>query len=449
MELTRRQALKLGTVGGMSLFLFGCGGSEEPAEETTDEVVEETTEETGEAAATGILGTLQAMSDDEVTAALMAATGEHINLSGITDPNQADRSDIAKGWPHEPGNPIKIGWTEMSQANPWFVAVKNSAESTAAEYGYDINFQIAENDVATQSGQVDNFIQLGVDVIVIDPCDVSACAKDIERAVEAGIPVICIGSAPSKATNAPILTTLSDNAYEVGFAAGKYAGTQFAGTDINMACVPGQLGNTSAEARVCGIVGGIIASKMEEAGVYTTDDAAKYASDLLWQDLKSAGKADFSEIGLNILAYGEGQWSEEGGLAAAEPILTANGDKLNLMVADNEFQCFGILRAIENVGLTDQIQVGTCADGTNVALQRIADGELLMSGSWNGDQQGSWTIHFIHAIFEEGKDPNNLPFESFFEPKTFTAENAAEWINDDPDATFFAVPEFEFPASIA
>jgi len=443
-NVTRREVLGLGA-GFASLWLAACGGGAAPAEpEATDG-----TEATDGAEAGGILATIQGMSDDEVTAALMAATNEHINLSGITDPNQADRSDIAKGWPHTPGTPIKIGWTEMSQANPWFVAVKNSAEQTAKDYGYDINFQIAENDVATQSGQVDNFIQLGVDVIVIDPCDVSACAKDIERAVEAGIPVICIGSAPSKATNAPILTTLSDNAYEVGYAAGKYAGSTFAGTDINMACVPGQLGNTSAEARVCGIVGGLIAAKMEENGVFTTDDAAKYASDLLWQDLKSAGKADFPEIGLHILAYGEGQWSEEGGLAAAEPILTANGANLNLMVADNEFQCFGILRAIENAGLTGQIQVGTCADGTNVALQRIADGEMLMSGSWNGDQQGSWTIHFIHAMFEEGKDPNNLPFESFFEPKTFTKENAADWINSDPNATFFAVPEFEFPKSIA
>lgn len=444
-NITRRGALGLGA-GFASLWLAACNSdSSTDSGSTSGGGSSETTSD--------ILATIQAMSDDEVTEALMAATAEHINLSGITDPNQADRADIDKAWPHEPGSPIKIGWTEMSQANPWFVAVKDSAESTAADFGYDINFQIADNDVSTQSSQVDNFIQLGCDIIVIDPCDVSACAKDIERSVEAGIPVLCIGSAPSKSTNAPILTTLSDNAYEVGYAAGKYAGSTFEGTDIYMACIPGQLGNTSAEARVCGIVGGVIAAKMEENGIFTTDDAAKYASDLLWQNLKDAGKADIAEIGVNILAYGEGQWSEEGGLAAAEPILTANGDKLNLMVADNEFQCFGILRAIENAGLTSgvdgQIQVGTCADGTNTALQRIADGEMLMSGSWNGDQQGSWAIDFVNAIYEGGEDPNDLPFESFFEPKTFTIDNAAEWINPDPDATFFVVPEFEFPESLA
>jgi len=442
MNITRRNALQMGAMGALGLGLAACSSDAD----TTTAAAGSTD---AAASADGILATLQAMSDEEITEALLAATNENINLSGITDPNETDRSDIDKAWPHEPGSPIKIGWSEMSQANNWFVAVKNSAEETAAKYGYEINFQIAENDVSTQSSQVDNFITQGVDIIVIDPCDVQAVANDVKNAVSNGIPVLAIGSAPAKSTNAPILTTMSDNAYEVGFAAGQYAGEQFEGTDIKMACVPGQLGNTSAEARVCGIVGGIICAKMKEAGVYTTDDAAKYASNLLWQELKDNGKADFSEIGLNILAYGEGQWSEEGGLAAAEPILTANGSELNLMVADNEFQCFGILRAIDNAGLTGEIQVGTCADGTNEALKKIVDGEMLMSGSWNGDQQGSWAIDFVHAIFEEGKDPNNLHFESFFEPKTFTKENAAEWINDDPDAMFFAVPEFEFPESIA
>lgn len=456
MSMTRSMSRRsfVGLVGSVSmagLALAGCSGGST----ATDASKSASASASSSASGDDILDKIAAMSDDDVASKLYSETDTAIELSGIVNPKMDDRASIDKAWPKTAAKQgtVSVGWAEMSQANPWFVAVKNSAERTCQDYGYDLNFQIADNDVETQSSQIDDFISLGVDIIVIDPCDVSACGNDIKRAVSAGIPVVCIGSAPSKTTNAPILTTLSDNAYEVGFAAGTYAGGTFdKATEINLACVPGQLGNTSAEARVCGIVGGIIKARMQQFDCYTTDEAAKYASYLLWEDLKSQGNASMPGIGFNILAYGEGQWSEEGGLAAAEPILTANGEKLNLMVADNEFQCFGILRAIENAGLTSgengQIKVGACADGTNQALKKIADGDMLMSGSWNGDQQGSWTIDFIKAIFEDGKDPNDLPFESFFTPKTFTKENAADWINPDSTATFFATPDFEFPQSI-
>jgi ribose transport system substrate-binding protein len=129
-------------------------------------------------------------------------------------------------------------------------------------------------------------------------------------------------------------------------------------------------------------------------------------------------------------------------------MLVAAGDEINLMIADNEFMCFGILNAVEAAGLTDQIKVGAPSDGFNDALRMIADGRLLVSGSWNGDQQGAHAIEFLEAIFFEGEDPSNLPIGSFFAPLTFTQENAGDYINPDPNANFFAVPEFQFPPSI-
>ena len=81
---------------------------------------------------------------------------------------------------------------------------------------------------------------------------------DIQRAVDAGIPVIAIGAAPSG--EAPILTTISDNAYQVGYGAGEYAGGTFAKDEpINIGAIPGKLGNTTAESRTGGMVGGIVA----------------------------------------------------------------------------------------------------------------------------------------------------------------------------------------------
>lgn len=373
-----------------------------------------------------------------------------ISLTGIIDPaSLPDRADVNKAWPKQlkDSKTVTIGWTDISLANPWFVAVKDSAEKEAAALGFNLTYLLADSDVQKQSQQIESFIARGVDIIVVDPCDVQGVVLDIQHAVDAGIPVLCIGSAPD--SSAPILTTISDNAYMVGYNAGLYAGTTFGkDEEINMACIPGMLGNTTAESRVSGTVGGIVASRQKALGVFISDQDAQLKTYRFWEEAKKSGKASLPDLKINILAIGEGKWSEEGGLAAAEPILTANGSKLNFMTADNEFMCFGILKAIDAAGLKGKIKVGAPSDGFNEALKMIQSGDLLMSGSWNGDQQGKHAIDFIHAIFMEGKDPSDLPIGSFFPPLTFTKDNVAQYINSDPNSKFFKVPDFVFPLSI-
>lgn len=455
----RKKIFALGTCLVLTIsMLAGCGGTASTATTaaaskaaTTAAATQAATTlaaaATTKAAATTVAAA--AASSDDPAAKELYAMLPKTDLSGVFSPNIADRASIKKAWPKKPAKDgtLTIGWTEQSQANPWFVAVKNSSEATAKKYGYDLTFLVANNDVQTQTQQIESFITKGVDAIVIDPCDIKAIVTDIKHCVEAGIPVLCIGSQPDD--SAPILTTISDNPYYVGYNAGLYAGSTFEkDVQINMACIPGQLGNTSAESRVNGIVGGVIAARQKALGKFTTEANAILTGTKLFEEAKSNGSSSNDELKVAILNVGEGKWSEEGGLAAAEPIITASGSKLNLMVADNEFQCFGIKKAVNNAGLTDKIKVGTCADGTNAALKQIVSGDILMSGSWNGDQQGSHAIEFLKAIFFDGKDPSDLPVGSFFTPLTFTKDNAAKYINPDTNANFFAVPDFAFPQSI-
>lgn len=373
-----------------------------------------------------------------------------VSLVGIRDDAAlTSRADINKAWPKTPKDPqtLTIGWSEIAMANPWFVAVKDSAIAEAAAKGYTLNFLVAEGDPEKQSQHIDTFISQGVDAIVVDPVDTTAVILDIQRAVDAGIPVVVVGAAPSD--EAPALTTISDNAYQVGYGAGEYAGGTFAKDEpINIGAIPGKLGNTTAESRTGGMVGGIVAARQKALDKFICKEDAILVGYNLWEEAKKSGSATNADLNVSILAMGEGQWSQEGGLAAAEPMLTAHGQDLNLMIADNEFMTFGILNAVEAAGLTDQIKVGAPSDGFNDALKMIADGKLLVSGSWNGDQQGAHAIDFLEAIFFKDEDPSNLPLGSFFPPLTFTKDNAAQYINPDPNANFFAVPEFVFPPSI-
>ncbi len=426
----------------LSILLVACTGAVAPTA-----AVEEAAP-----AADAAADTAAADADDPCAAAKAELYGmlPKVALVGVRDDAAlVSRADIEKAWPKTPANPetLTIGWSEIAMANPWFVAVRDSAIATAEAKGYTLNFLVAESDPVKQSQHIDTFISQGVDAIVIDPVDTTAVILDIQRAVDAGIPVVVVGAAPSD--EAPALTTISDNAYQVGYGAGEYAGSTFAADEpINIGAIPGKLGNTTAESRTGGMVGGVIAARQKALGTFICKEDAILVGFALWEEAKASGSATNADLNVSILAMGEGGWSQEGGLAAAEPMLTAHGSELNLMIADNEFMTFGILNAVEAAGLTDQIKVGAPSDGFNDALRMIADGTLLVSGSWNGDQQGAHAIEFLEAIFFEGQDPSNLPLGSFFPPLTFTQENAADYINPDPEANFFAVPEFVFPASI-
>ena len=77
-------------------------------------------------------------------------------MASATDAVLTSRKDINKAWPKTPADPktLNIGWSEIAMANPWFVAVKDSAIATAKEKGYTLNFLVAEGDPAKQSQQI-------------------------------------------------------------------------------------------------------------------------------------------------------------------------------------------------------------------------------------------------------------------------------------------------------
>ncbi len=429
-----------------ALMFVGCvpkdatGTSEEPASEEPATVDSNNTDEVS----------------SESTDALVTAAKEElysllpkIALVGVRDDSSLEsRADIDKAWPKKLATPntLVIGWSEVAMANPWFVAVKDSAIATAEAKGYTINFLVAEGDAVSQSQHIDTFITQGVDVIVIDPVDTTAVILDIKRAVDAGIPVVCVGAAPSG--EAPILTTISDNAYQVGYGAGEYAGGTFDKDEpISIGAIPGALGNTTAESRTHGMVGGVIAARQKAQGKFICKEDAILKGFKLWEDAKKNGSAKNEELNVAILNIFEGGWSQEGGLAAAEPMLAAVGSKLNLMIADNEFMCFGILKAVEAAGLTDQIKVGAPSDGFNDALRMIDDGTLLVSGSRNGDQQGAHAIEFRKRFSLKEKIPATYRLAHFSAVNVYKGKCSSVY-KPDPNANFFAVPEFVFPASI-
>lgn len=367
-------------------------------------------------------------------------------LSGVIDPQMGDRSDIEKALPKTPKDPknIVIGWTEITLGNAWFVEVVEAAKRKAAEYGgYTIDIQVADGDPSKTSAHFDSFITKGVDVIVVDPTDVVGAATDAQRAVDAGIPVIALGTVPD--ASGPFVTTVLANPFGNGFEAGIYAAKQV-GKDVPIVSgvTIGTLGNSTSESRITGLLSGIAFERSNQFALGFSQEDATLKGFELFQQLKTGGSFNWTDGRFEVVGIQPGGWTEEGGLKGAEDLLAGHGNRINLMLAENDFMGIGAVTAIENIGKKGQIPVACAADGFRIALDLIKDGDLLVTGANSGRATGEGVMILIEQIFRKGFDANNLPLGSYFPAEIITRENVDEFADPDPSNPFFKyeVPPF-------
>lgn len=89
----------------------------------------------------------------------------------------------------------KVGVTLGSLGNPFFVIVAKGIEDEAKKINPDVEVQSlgADYDISKQFSQIDSFISLGVDLIVINAVDSIGMAQGIQKAQKAGIVVVALG----------------------------------------------------------------------------------------------------------------------------------------------------------------------------------------------------------------------------------------------------------------
>src|SRR5688572_23999278 len=92
--------------------------------------------------------------------------------------------------------PIKIGFT-FPILDQFLQTVADAATAKADELGVELTIVSAEEDTATQLGQVENFITEGVDAILVIPVDTDAAAPMTEAAQAASIPLVYVNRRPS------------------------------------------------------------------------------------------------------------------------------------------------------------------------------------------------------------------------------------------------------------
>ncbi len=254
--------------------------------------------------------------------------------SGSTNDNAGPSGDNATS-----GEKVVIGFSGPAADHGWLGAINSAAIAEAAKYD-DVELRVAEgtNDANLQISQVEQFINDGVDAIVLLPTDGAALTEAAIKAMEAGIPVINVDREFSS-TFAARVTILGDN-YGMGVSAGTYICEQLGGQ------------SNAVVAEIAGI-----------DSLPLTQDRTRGFNDAL------------SDCGLKVSARVAADFTVAGGQAVTEQLLSAN-PKIDAIWNHDDDQGIGVLAAIEEAGRDEFFMVGGA--GSLNAMNDIKSGNSVL-----------------------------------------------------------------------
>ena len=312
--------LALTMVAGMAV---GCGSSK-PAETTTtdDAAAEETTDAAEETDAA-----------DTADAAAEAVDGD-----------LADK---------------KVGVCIYQFSDNFMTLFRTELQSYLESKGFKAeNIKIVDgaNDQATQSGQIDNFITEGVDVMIVNPVNSSSAATITDKVVAANIPLVYINREPDAAEEQRWADENMNVTY-VGCDA-RQSGT-FQGEII------ADLGLDKVDMNGNGKIDYIMIKGDPE------NVDAQYRTEFSIKALEDAG------LEVNKLDEQVGNWQQDQAQQLVSNALGQNGDDVEVVFCNNDAMALGALQAIQANNRTvgeDIYLVGV--DALSEALEDIIAGTM-------------------------------------------------------------------------
>ena len=149
--------------------------------------------------------------------------------------------------PTEPAE-ITLGLAVSNLSNPFFVSLRDGAQTAAERLGVQLLVEDAQDNPETQLEQIQSLIDQGVSALLINPVGGEDVVPAIEAANEAGVPVFTLDR--SAAGGDIVSHVASDN-----FAGGEMAGNHLAellGRQGQVVELQGIPGTSAAEARGAG-----------------------------------------------------------------------------------------------------------------------------------------------------------------------------------------------------
>ncbi|MCY7486709.1 ribose ABC transporter substrate-binding protein RbsB [Paenibacillus alvei] len=259
---------------------------------------------------------------------------------------------------------MKIGLSVSTLNNPFFVSLKDGVVAEAKKHGIETIVVDAQNDSAKQSNDVDDLMQKGVNVLLINPTDSSAISTAVQSANNLGIPVITL-----------------DRSADQGDVKALVASDNVKGGRMAAEFIEKHVGKNAKVIELEGV-----------AGASATRERGKGFHEVADQTLKVIAKqtADFDRTkGLNVM----------------ENLLQANPD-VQAVFAHNDEMALGAIEAIKSTGKNIPV-VGF--DGNDDALKSIQEGKLTATVAQQPELIGQLAVQAAYDVLQGKTVDKTIP----------------------------------------
>ncbi|MBB1483776.1 sugar-binding protein [Tessaracoccus sp. MC1865] len=249
----------------------------------------------------------------------------------------------------------KVGVSMPTQTSERWIADGDAVKSQLEEAGFEVDLQFANDDIPTQSQQVDQMITQGVKVLIIAAIDGTALAPQLDAAAAAGIKVISYDRLIRDSENVDFYVSF-DN-FKVGVAQGQslidgLAERFSAEKPANIELFAGSLDDNNAHFFFDGAMS-VLQPKID-AGEYVVP----------------SGQTSIEQAAIL-------RWQQETAQKRMEDLLTANysDKKLHGALSAYDGLSRGIITALENNGYSgDTFPIVTGQDAEIASVKLINDG---------------------------------------------------------------------------
>ncbi len=248
------------------------------------------------------------------------------------------------------GDQLVIGLVQIDLSHPFHLGEVEGANEAARRYNFDLRVTSGEGDVNKQIQAFENLINEGVDAIAVNFIDVSAFGPAMQKAQDAGIPVVCLHSQTEGCA-----TVLGFDEWYTGRSVGDYSVELLQAApcwpDCQAANLQGLLGQGLNEARSGG-----------------------------WREQVEAA-------GVTVVAAEPTDWQPEKAVAAMENWLVAYPE-LDLVYGNSDGLTVPAAETARAAGRDDILF--TSVDGSDFALEAIRDGLLRSTFLYAPEYSGFW-----------------------------------------------------------
>ena len=325
----------------------------------------------------------------------LAACGEPATeeTTPATEPAGEETTPAGEETTPAEGDTILVGFAQVGHESDWRTASTQSAYDVFnADNGYEMVFVDADQDVQKQIEALRNFIQQGVDYIILDPIQATGWDQVLTECEEAGIPVIIIDR------------TVDDSDKYIS-----WVGSDFTTEGV----AAGEWLKAYAEAK-----------NIEELNILVIEGSVGASATL--------GRTEgFKQVadreGWNIIASQSGDFTEAGGQEVMESYCQSYAGQFNVVICQNDNEAYGAITAMDNAGVTygvDGDVILVSFDAAKTALGLVQEGKLNACFECN-PLAAPFVDEDVIKVMEAGGTPEK---EIYMTETWFVAEDILESI---------------------